>query len=110
MSVLFRNDQQRAAVCQALCEKAGLQSLWTPAGPSERATQLLRQYGGTLSTGEHLMFLTAWAVWNGDGEVLLADLIERLDSSNLETLGTLLVAFAQDGIDEWVQEQGRQTS
>lgn len=107
MSALFRNDQQRAAVCETLCAKVGLTSFWTKDGPSEKAKQLFRQHGGGMSTGEWIMFRAAWTVWNGDGKVLLADVIERLDNSNLETIGTLLVALAQGGIDGWLEEQRR---
>ena len=107
MSVLFQNDQQRAAVCSALCAKAGFASFWTEQGPSERAKELLKEDGGPMSAGERIMFLVAWAVWNGHGKVLLADVVERLDDSNLEAIGSLLVAFAQGGIDGRLAEQRR---
>lgn len=111
MSALFRNDQQRAAVCEALCAKAGLVALWTTNdGPSEKAKQLLTENGRPMSTGERIMFLAAWAIWNGEGTVLLADVIERLDDSNLETVGTLLVALAQGGIESWLEEQRRRSA
>ena len=105
MSVLFKNDKQRAAVCFALCAKVGLKNFWTEDGPSARAKELLHQDGGTMSSGERIMFLTAWAVWNGHGKVLFADVIERLDDSNLETVGNLLVAFANESIAEWIEEE-----
>jgi hypothetical protein len=100
---MFRNDKQRAAVCRAVCNHAGL-NLWTDNGPTERAKALLTQNGGPMSTGERIMFLAAWALWNGHGSVLFADVIERLDGPNLECLGSLLVALAQgvDALDAWL--------
>jgi hypothetical protein len=105
VSVLFRNDKQRATVCEALCAQVGLRDFWTEEGPSAQAKELLKEEGGTMSSGERIMFLTAWAVWNGHGKVLFADVIERLDDTNLEAVGNLLVAFATDSIDEWLKIQ-----
>lgn len=101
---MFRDDRQRAAVCRAVCEQAGLH-LWTDDGPTERGKALLPQEGGPMSTGERIMFLAAWALWNGHGTVLLADVVDRLDEPNIECLGSLLVALAHgsDAVDEWLE-------
>lgn len=102
--MVFRDDRQRAAVCRAVCAQAGLK-LWAKDGPTERAKELLAQDGGPMSTGERVMFLAAFALWNGHGKVLFADVCDRLDRPNLECLGSLLVALGRgvDAVDAWLE-------
>ena len=104
---MFRNDEQLAAVCQALCALAGLPSLWTPAGPSERAKELLRTEGGPLSHGEKVMLYLAWSFWNGKGGLTVAELVDTLDRSNLAAVGQLLQAHAEgpEALDAWLDDQ-----
>jgi hypothetical protein len=104
---MFRDDRQRAAVCRTVCAQAGL-TFWTEDGPTERAKQLLKDDGGPMSTGERIMFLAAFALWNGHGKVLFADVADRLDGPNLECLGTLLVALSQgaEAVDAWLDRHG----
>jgi len=51
-----------------------------------------------------MMLLVAWAVWNGDDNARLGDVIHRLDGRDLAVLGRLLVAMASGGpaIDAWI--------
>jgi hypothetical protein len=109
---MFRSDDQLAAVCEILCARAGLGSLWTAAGPTERAVELVESNGGPLSSGERVMLLAAWAFWNGRGDLVLADVAHRLDSGNLAAVGSLLVALAQGEheIDEWRRKMAAGTS
>lgn len=102
---MFRDDRQRASVAQAVCAQAGLEVFWTEDGPTERAKELLRQDGGPMSTGERIMFLAAWALWNGRGKVLFTDVADRLDGPNLERLGSLLVALGRgvNAVDAWLE-------
>lgn len=62
---MFRDDQQRAAVCQVLCARVGRQPLWTLTGPTTAAEELLKAGGGPLSHGEKVMLFVAWALWMG---------------------------------------------
>ena len=101
---MFRSDAQLAWVCRSLCDVVGLAGMWTPAGPTEEAIALLGSDGGPLSSGERIVLLSAWSVWNGDGKVTLGDIVHRLDGKNLRAIGTLLVAVASGAhtIDEWL--------
>lgn len=101
---MFRSDAQLARVCRALCARVGMGELWTPTGPSDRAIALLEAGGGPLSSGERVMLLATWAVWNGDEGARLGDVVHRLDGRCLVALGTLLVAVAGGGvaIDAWL--------
>ncbi len=62
---MFRDDKQLSRACQAICACCCLNSLWTEFGPTEQAKKLLRANGGPMSSGERVMFLCAWAIWNG---------------------------------------------
>ena len=106
-------DRQRALACRALLSHVGLTSLWSFEGPTDRAAELLEAGGGNLSSGEAIMLDLSWAVWNGNqlkhkngGYVMgFRDLINRLDQSNLQVVGSLLVAIAQgpERLDEWIK-------
>ena len=106
---MLRSEAQMALVCQALCASLGLGRLWTSAGPTDEAVALLEAGGGPLSSGERIVLLSAWAVWNGEGDAKLADVIHRLDSRRLHELGTLLVAVGRGGaaIDAWISSMNR---
>ncbi|MBC8132595.1 MAG: hypothetical protein H7X95_06410 [Deltaproteobacteria bacterium] len=93
--------QQLARACQVLLDLAGIagtggESLWTTRGPSKRASWLKgylhraaprgqqRHRAGdsfaglptdALSQREKTMLLVAFDLWNGSGEVLLADVL-----------------------------------
>lgn len=101
----FRDSAQRAAVCRALCAPlAASPPLWDDQGPTGRAEGLLEQDGGPLSAGERVLLLAAWAVWNADRSLALADL-HRLSDAHLERLGSLLVAASRnaDAVDLWLR-------
>jgi hypothetical protein len=106
---VFRSEAQLARACQALCEGVRLEGMWTDAGPSETAIALMEADGGPLSSGERIVLLAAWAVWNGHDGARFADVIYRLDGRNLVALGTLLVAMAGGGaaIDAWLMKMER---
>ncbi len=103
---MFRSEAQLARVCRALCERVRLDGMWTDAGPTETAIALMEANGGPLSSGERIVLLAAWAVWNGHDGARFADVIYRLDGRNLVALGTLLVAVASSGaaIDTWLEK------
>jgi hypothetical protein len=103
---VFRNDEQLAAVCQALCAQVRLASFWTKNGPSERAKKLLEGGGESLSHGEQIMILCAWALWNGRGDLKFSELVDVLDRGNLTAVGELLCALAEgpEALDHWLGE------
>jgi hypothetical protein len=92
--------------CQALCARVGRQSLWTPTGPSQTAEELLHAGGGPLSHGEKVMLFIAWALWNGEGNVTLNEVVNTLDGGNLELVGGLLVAISggSTAIEGWLEQ------
>ncbi len=94
-------------VCLALLGRVRLARLWTEKGPTQEARELLDQNGGPLSSGERVVLLVAWALWNGAGNLTVAELVERLFGSHLAAIGTLLVSMShgRDGIDDWLAVQ-----
>jgi len=80
--------------------------MWTDGGPTETAIALMEANGGPLSSGERIVLLAAWAVWNGHDGARFADVVYRLDGRNLVALGTLLIAVASSGaaIDTWLEK------
>jgi hypothetical protein len=109
---VFRSDAQLARVCRALCADVGLAHLWTDDGPSDEAIGLRDAGGGPLSSGERIMVLAAWDVWNSHGSTNLGDVVHRLDGRRLATIGTLLVAVAggMHAIDAWLAKRNLETS
>jgi hypothetical protein len=105
---MFANECQQARVCEALCRAVRLEGMWTDEGPTDVAVSLLKRNGGPLSSGERIMFLAAWNVWNGRGEVNLGDAVHRLDQGCLRALGSLLIALGTEpsGVSEWLQKMG----
>jgi hypothetical protein len=78
--------------------------MWTPTGPTPEAIALLEARGGPLSSGERVVLFAAWAFWNGADNATLADVIYRLDDTNLRAIATLMLALAQGAhaIDQWI--------
>jgi hypothetical protein len=103
---VFSSEAQLARVCRALCERVRLDGMWTETGPTDTAIALMEANGGPLSSGERIVLLAAWSVWNGHDGARFADVVYRLDGRNLVALGTLLVAVASGGaaIDAWLMK------
>ena len=103
---MFRTEGQRAAVCRSICTHAGLQAFgfWDDDGATEIAIDYLERDGGPLSSGERIMFLVAWSIWNGEGNVRLDDVAYRLDGRNLTAVASLLACMAggADDVDRWL--------
>ena len=107
---MFKNEQQRAAVCDCLCAEARLRErMWTTQGPDgypgpTKAAVQVRSGKFPLSPGERKVVLAAWDIWNGSGKVKVGDLMYGLDRHNLETLGSCLTAMANGphAIDLWL--------
>ena len=103
---MFSSESQLIRVCRAICSRARLAELWTSDGPTAQATDLLERDGGPLSSGERMVFLVAWSIWNGSGHVTVGDVLRQLDSVSLTMLGKLMLAAGQGGgaIDAWIVE------
>jgi hypothetical protein len=104
------SDIVLARACRVLCKRVGLAHLWTDNGPSAEARRLRDADGGPLSSGERVIVLAAWAVWNGEGGLLFGDVVERLYGPHIEALCSLLVAHAagDEALRGWVErEQAR---
>ena len=89
---MFRNDAQVNAVCRVLLEQLYAKGLWTDEGPTETAVSYLEQDGGPLSSGERVLLLCAFAIWNGNEKLPFADLF-NLDDDRLGALARFLVAY-----------------
>jgi len=72
--------------------------------PHARGHRLFEAGGGPLSSGEQVVLVAAWAFWNGDRKATLADVIFRLDPSNLPRVASLMLALGQGGtaIKRWI--------
>lgn len=106
---MFRDDKQRAKVCQRLVEIAGrIEVMWDEReGPTSMA--IFAKNGGLgVSKGEQLMIQAAWDFWNGSGHMKLAEAFHTLDSFNLTALGELLTAASRQSfaVDEWLEKYG----
>ena len=104
---MFRDDRQIARCNRALLAPLHLADLWTDEGPTPRARELLDQGGGPMSSGEALMLLVTFDLWNGRGNANLGRLLAVLDADRVRDLGTLLAAEADgpDAVDAWLAER-----
>ena len=83
-----RND----AIRRMIASTPGLARLWGATGPNAEACALLERDGGYLSSGERVLLLAAFDLWNGSGGCRVADLLETLDGPRLRAVCTALLA------------------
>lgn len=100
---MWRDDRQRARACRALLATVRLDYLWTPEGPTEEAFRLLEANGGPLSSGERVMVLASFALWNGSGGLTLTEILDVLDPTRAEALCTLVVAVQRGTVEAWLE-------
>jgi hypothetical protein len=105
---MFRDDAQLARCCRALMAQARMEKLWTVAGPTPHALELLDANGGPLSSGERIMLLVTFAFWNGRGELRFAEIVETLDVEPTGAVCLLLTAVKRgaDQVDAWLDTYG----
>lgn len=102
----MRDDRQTALVCRALCSRVGLHDAWTIDGPSPAALAVL-EGRSPLSSGQQVVVLVGFALWNGEGGLTLVRLLDVLDGDNLRALADLLVALHNaDAVDAWLHQYG----
>jgi hypothetical protein len=108
MTAGWRDQHQRARVCQVLCDMAGLPGVWRSSGPSSAAISMLDQDGQGLEAGPRCLVLAAWAIWNGSGRMRFAELLPALSENELQSVGGLLLEIPNgpEAIDAWISEEG----
>ena len=109
---MFRNDAQRATVCDILTRRIRGVALWYTVanGAGGSCTDLARKLLRTpISRHEMTMLHFAWALWNGRAMVKrpkgLDALLDGLDGTNLQMIGGLLTAMGTNtsSIDNWIE-------
>lgn len=109
---MFRDDRQKAAVCNVLTNWIWKGDFWDEDTP--KATSLTietaKRDGDTMSSGEHRMFLLAWELWTGEPALQLDEIIRGFTPNQLRQVGSLLMAIADgaDEIDNWLSAWGQQ--
>ena len=107
----FRDDAQLARACELLCNAVTVRGCFRtePAPEATRYAIDIRDGRVGLSSGELIMVRAAWAFWNGDRSVALADLITTLDGPRLDAIVSLLaVLHDADAIDLWIHQRERE--
>lgn len=104
---MFRNDRQMCEAIQALLETIRLDHLWTQDGPTHAALKYRDANGGPLSSGERILLLAAFDLWNGSGELKLSEVPGPLDPQKARKLLSLLSAMTSgsDAVDQWLQRE-----
>lgn len=91
---MHNTDVRLARICDVICAETGLVDVWTAEGPTIKALTLRQSRSHQLSGDQKLMFLFAWALWNGAGCITVWALIHRLKAHLLFTVGEVLQALA----------------
>lgn len=102
---MFSSDSQKAAVCKVLVGMVGRGELFTDEGPTEEALRLFEDGGEAVPEGdERTLFLTAFAIWNGDGGPTIGEL-RNLAPASLVAVGSLMRCIPEgpDQIDNWLK-------
>jgi hypothetical protein len=107
---MFRDDAQANRAMQALLRTLRLGRLWTEEGPTSEMIGLYQSVreidGGPLSSGERILLLATYDLWNGQGGIAFVDIVDFLHGPPLEALMTLTVAVGRGAadIDDWIAE------
>lgn len=100
---MFRDDEQRAAVCNAFLEHFGKPRLFASDGASARAIEYAREgYPG--SSKEADFFRAAWALWSNEQDIGFVELLGGLDRRSREFLASFVAA---EDLEAWLQTRGR---
>lgn len=104
---MFRNDRQMCEALQALLESVSLDHLWTLDGPTRAALKYRDANGGPLSSGERILLLAAFDLWNGTGNLKFGEVPGPLDPRRARKLLSLLSAITcgSDAVDQWLKRE-----
>lgn len=103
----FATDAQMNEALHVLLARVRLQRLWTSQGPTDEACDLLQARGGPLSSGERVMLLAAFDIYNGFGALPFERLVNTLGAEHLRAVCGLVVARAEGGpaVEAWIESQ-----
>lgn len=105
---MLSNDRQRARLCRAvLAPVFGERSfaLFADHGPTQRAWALYDAGGGPLSSTEHALLLTAFALWRGtDDGPAIGVLLHRLGTPAAHRLAAIMSLLCAPAavIEQWL--------
>lgn len=104
---MFRNSRQSCEAIQALLESVNLDHLWTVDGPTQAAMGYRDANGGPLSSGERVLLLAAFDLWNGTGGLKFGEVPGPLDPRRARKLLSLLSAMTtgSDAVDRWLERE-----
>src|SRR5947209_16879723 len=104
---MFRNDRQACEALQMFLGTVRLEHLWTPDGPTTAALRYRDANGGPLSSGERIILLAAFDLWNQSGGLKLVEALESLDTKRTHKLLSLLSAITNgsDAVDQWLSNE-----
>jgi hypothetical protein len=85
-----------------------LADLWTEQGPTPVALALRDAKGGSLSSGERILLLAAFDLWDRSGGATVNDLLQ-LEPGRRQALCSLVIALGHgsDTVDSWLVVHGR---
>lgn len=104
---MFRNDRQACEAIQALLSTVRLEHLWNPDGPTSAALKYRDSNGGPLSSGERVLLLAAFDLWNSTGGLKFSEVPGPLDPARARKLLSLLSAITNgsDAVDQWIAKE-----
>jgi len=104
---MFRNDRQASEAIQALLSTVRLEHLWNPDGPTSAALKYRDSNGGPLSSGERVILLAAFDLWNSTGGLKFSEVPGPLDPGKARKLLSLLSAITNgtDAVDQWIAKE-----
>ncbi len=102
---MFRSDEQACKAFQAVLQTLHLEHLWTPQEPAPAALRYREYDGGLLSSGERIILLAVFDLWDGSGNLQFRELIDSLDETRTYVLLSLVAAITRGGeaVDQWLQ-------
>ncbi|RKG66853.1 hypothetical protein [Corallococcus terminator] len=99
---MFRDDAQRAAVCNSFLVHVSKPPLFTAEGPIPLAFDLLEAC--SWSSGERAFLHLAWTLWDAEKAVPFMDVVGSLDSRSYALLAGFIAALGEGSpaIDRWL--------
>jgi hypothetical protein len=106
---VFRDEKQATDAIRVLLEAAGLQTFWTPNGPTDEAGAVAFASGGALWGDKALVLRAAFDFWNRRGSVQMLELATLSDKKLTEMVCSLLVATGAGGmtLENWIHRRRR---